>query len=40
MTDQSREPISDLIHRISTWLETNKENQKAVRPLTEILEVL
>jgi len=40
MSDQSHEPIRDLIYRISTWLETNKENQKAVQPLTEILEVL
>ena len=40
MTEQSREPIRNLIHRISTWLETNKENQKAVKLLTEILEVL
>jgi len=40
MSDQSHKPIRDLIYRISTWLETNKENQKAVQPLTEILEVL
>ena len=30
----------NLIHQISTWLEINKENQKAVKPLIEILEVL
>lgn len=40
MPDQPHELIRDLIHRISTWLEINKENQKAVKPLTEILEVL
>ncbi len=40
MSDKPSEMIGNLIERISNWLEINRENQKAVKPLTEILEVL
>jgi hypothetical protein len=39
MKDESDRPIDKLINHIETWLYSNQENQKAVRPLSELLEM-
>jgi hypothetical protein len=40
MTEAYDDSVNRMIHMIAEWLRVNQENQRAVRPLTDILEVL
>jgi hypothetical protein len=40
MSEDSENLLDQIIKRINSWLLINKENQKAVKPLTKILQVL